>query len=538
MSISSKIKFISNSVFQYGAKDFFLRSIEHLNTNSIDHKYQQTHTLYLPSQEALIIQSKESFDYSPLYSIVVPAYETKPIFLRELVDSVISQTYSNWELWIADASNSSIVYDTLQEYTDKRIRYHKLSKNLSISENTNAGFSLATGDYIALLDHDDTLVENALYEMTKKLNECDTKPDMIYSDEDKLISDSGIYTSPSFKPDINYEFIKHVNYICHFLIFSKSYYKKMGGLDKHYDGAQDFEFVLRALAAGAKIEHIPKILYHWRIHPESTASNPQSKLYAFENGKKAIDDYLVKIGESGSSSLTKDLGYYTVKYNLQNDNTIKLCVLYNSENQKKHLQKLESKCSNICIEYIEATSFMSYETSINYDYILITQNNTYPITKNWDLILVSICSHNHIGAVGAKILQSNNKNANCGFTYSSDKIVPIGYNLPKYYHGYAHRADTTQNVSIIDFSFALLSKDIYSKLEFDKTLSGTNLSTDLSFQIRSLGLQLINTSDVVVKNPISSLPSYALDTSLQTKWSNYLCSYDPAYNPNLFSLLQ
>lgn len=164
-----------------------------------------------------------------------------------------------------------------EEYakTDKRIRYQKLLCNGGISENTNEGFQMASGAYIALMDHDDLLSENALYEMVKCLNERylpeERKMAMIYSDEDKINGDGSVYSRPHFKPDFNLEFLRHNNYFCHFLMFSTELLQKAGGLNKEYDGAQDYDFVLRCVDAGALVKHIPKILYHWRIHEGSTA---------------------------------------------------------------------------------------------------------------------------------------------------------------------------------------------------------------------------------------------------------------------------
>lgn len=289
------------------------------------------------------------FEYAPLVSIVVPAYETAPVFLRQLVDSVLEQTYSNLELCIADGSNTTIVKDTLNEYKDERISYIKLSKNDGISNNTNEGFDNAKGEYIALLDHDDLLTPNALYEMVKELNAHDKIPDMVYSDEDKIVADTGKLINPAFKPDLNEEFLRHTNYICHFLMFSRELLDKVGGLNQEFDGAQDFEFVLRCNGAGADIKHVPKILYHWRIHPDSTAANPNSKLYAFENGNKAIKKYLTEIGEDGTPALTKDLGFYKIDYDLKGDYSV--TVLANDEKQINEMKKKQREMSNLHIEY-------------------------------------------------------------------------------------------------------------------------------------------------------------------------------------------
>ena len=242
-------------------------------------------------------QKKVPFTNKYRFSILVPMYETKPEFARAMINSVLIQTYPDWELILADASKSNLVQDTVASYTDKRIRYYRLAGNGGISENTNAALGLATGDYIGLLDHDDFLTPNALFEMASCLD-CAAKEGktaaFIYSDEDKCDTNGEKYYEPNIKPGFNFELLLSNNYICHFLVMKAELMKKLQ-FRSEYDGAQDFDLVLRAaLHKGEKEEilHIEKVLYHWRCHEASTAANPRSKQYAYEAGKRAVMDAL------------------------------------------------------------------------------------------------------------------------------------------------------------------------------------------------------------------------------------------------------
>ena len=280
---------------------------------------------YVPiSREERASEMSRQWRRRVLFSIVVPTYETKEEYLKALVDSVITQTYPNWELLICDASPSDKVKLVMDGYEDKRIRYLKLAENRGISANTNAGIANASGEYIGLLDHDDVITPDALYEFASKIEfglEENIEYAFIYSDEDKCDGDGRKFFEPNKKPDFNIDLLLTNNYICHFLMMRGPLMKKLM-LRSEYDGAQDHDLVLRAFAAtngkGSKREigygHIPKVLYHWRCHEGSTASNPQSKMYAYNAGRRAIADYLRKAGIHADVKPLKHNGFFRVKY--------------------------------------------------------------------------------------------------------------------------------------------------------------------------------------------------------------------------------
>lgn len=534
MSLKSQMPYGISLLKHYGIHDFTLRFMEWFDTKKRDSYYQKHLNLFFPTESELDLQRKASFSYEPLISIVVPAYETPSIFLKQLVDSVLSQTYTNFELCIADGSMTSLVLETLNEYSDKRIKYIKLSKNAGISENTNEGFQHASGDYIALLDHDDLLTPNALFEMVTALNSYDILPDMVYSDEDKIIADTDILNNPTFKSDLNEEFLRHTNYICHFLIFSKKLLDKVGGLDSSYDGAQDFEFVLRCNASGATIKHVPKILYHWRIHPASTAANPASKLYAFENGSKAIMKYLLEKGEPGTASLTKDLGFYQIDYALEKEYHV--TVLAYDENQINSMKKMQRTLPNLYVQYKiidKLTSEMML--SISDDYIVTSFPDTVPSTSNWIEELLKYCQWSRIGIVGVKCLNRHNRIESCGFNYNENgKISSLFYHLPAIYRGYCHRADSPQNVSGVSLSLAMTRRDALHKATgIADTMQFPYLDQDYCFKLSSLGYDVLLNSDIHAISKHKMNYDSTIDSSFFKIWKDTLQKPNPYYNLNL-----
>ncbi len=228
-----------------------------------------------PTNEELEKQRNHRFDIEPKISIVVPMYNTNEGFFKELVEGLINQTYKNWELCLADGSGTQ--NENLKKYyeSDKRIKYKFLNSNKGISENTNSAIEMATGDFIGFLDHDDLLPKEALYEIVKGINE-NPEVDFLYTDEDK-IDENGERFEPYFKPDFSPETLECNNYITHFVVLKKELIKTIGNLDSRFNGAQDFDFVLRASEVSKKIVHISKILYHWRVHKDSTANVADAK---------------------------------------------------------------------------------------------------------------------------------------------------------------------------------------------------------------------------------------------------------------------
>lgn len=281
-----------------------------------------------PAEEEIKRQRENGKHFSVKFSILVPAYETKEEYLRAMIDSVLGQTYGNFELILADASKSDRVEQIINTYDDKRIIYKRLKQNSGISTNTNQALMYATGDYAGLLDHDDILTCDALYEMAACIREAEKKDielQLLYSDEDKCNGEGTSFYEPHKKEKFNLDLILSNNYICHFLVMKRQMMQELQ-LRSVCDGAQDYDLVLRAVnqmlgkdkkrkkAESLPIEHIPKVLYHWRCHEASTAENPESKRYAYDAGKRAVEDFLRLRGWKGKVSHLRHLGFYRIDY--------------------------------------------------------------------------------------------------------------------------------------------------------------------------------------------------------------------------------
>lgn len=293
----------------------------------IDTEKTEDYTYVMPDKRVLEEQIRQARKMKTRFSILVPAYETDERYLREMIDSVLGQTYGNFELILADASECDRVEAVVKTYSDKRILYRRLKQNAGISANTNQALMYATGDYAALLDHDDVLSPDALYVMATEIErqeKLDIQLQMLYSDEDKF--DGGdYYFEANIKPEFNLDLILSNNYICHFLVMKRQLMQELG-FRSVCDGAQDYDLVLRAVSgmmgkdkqrttkAELPIAHIPKVLYHWRCHVGSTAENPASKQYAYDAGKRAIEDFLRSREWKGRVVHTRHLGFYKVEY--------------------------------------------------------------------------------------------------------------------------------------------------------------------------------------------------------------------------------
>ena len=318
------------------------KTIHYLQKNGLRHTFyaakerigeeKKAEYVYREPEEAQLALQRAEWKHFPYrFSIVVPAYETREAYMRDLIDSVRRQTYGRWELVIADASTGNRVEEIVAEYQEKeqerRLRYIRLIENRGISENTNAGIEAAAGDYIGLLDHDDFLAPDALYEMALALRNAEEKnknktPVLLYSDEDKYENNAS-YKTPNRKRKFNLDLILSNNYICHFMMVRADRIKTLK-LRKKYDGAQDYDLVLRIVGGllcsevGPGMEeyilHIPKVLYHWRCHEQSTADNTASKMYAYDAGKAALEDFCRKQDWNVQVSHSLHLGFYKIKY--------------------------------------------------------------------------------------------------------------------------------------------------------------------------------------------------------------------------------
>ena len=509
------------------------------------------------------IEKKKNADFKikPKISIVVPVYNTPQNFFEELVQSLEKQTYSNWELCLADGSPEPITY--MQEYPKKnpRIKYKVIGENKGISGNTNEALTLATGDFIGLLDHDDLLPAFSLYEVVKAINE-NPEVEFLYSDEDKLEAIDKPRYGVFFKPDFSPYTLNSANYICHFSIFKKELMEKLGGFRSEYDGSQDFDIVARASELTKNIIHIPKVLYHWRAHRNSTASNSDSKPYAFEIGKKVIKDHVKR--SLGKEVIVEDgltPGSYELKYEVIGTPKVSIILDARKANKEKiehvleELQKItyqniemifikdeknagELVCfENVMKETIVAkeNKFKAFNQAIQKatgEYIFIIDRRLRKIDKP-DFIeqLLGIAQDETVGIVGTKLYNKNN-----GIEHSGIILGMNGAGDFLYRGTYMQRLLIIHNLTCVYTKYAMLKKDLFEQVGgFATEYIGELASIDYSLKMQELGKQ-------VVINPIVTFCVDKLSDAVQLKeqiepfkkkWEKYYRRGDRFFSPNL-----
>ena len=543
MNLRYQYHYIKSLLIRYGVRGLVMKTLERGRSPMLS--YEKIYRRFLPSEEELKRQRETSFAYAPLVSIVVPAYETPSDYLRGLLDSVVAQSYPNWELCIADGSRTDAVERVAAEYAakDHRIRWQSLAENGGISGNTNSGFAMAKGDYIALMDHDDLLGANALYEMIRCLNKRfsdDERPyAMIYSDEDKINHDATVHSRPHFKPDFNPEFLNHNNYFCHFLMFSAALLKRTQGLDSQYDGAQDYDFVLRCVDAGAVVRHVPKILYHWRIHEGSTAGNSEDKAYAFDNGCRAIEAHLARCHVTGRADVTPNLGVYHVEYGLSGE--YELTVVAGEEAQLARIKdwygrSYGKKGYRLTLHYQKAELWPGcIEKECGGDYILYIRKDVRTEPKGLVETLLASCSQSQNAVVGARLVTRKGRVASCGYLYGSrGELIPSNGGLPAAYKGYFLHAVIPQNVSVLSFGCVMLKREAFARAGgMAEDLSGIYRDADYCFRVRSLGYRVVVTPYITAVQKEKDVFEEADKARFADRWKEQLAQPDDCYNPNL-----
>ncbi len=512
-----------------------------------------------PNEEELENQRNHKFEIEPKISIIVPIYNTPEKFFEELVQSLENQTYSNWELCLADGSPEKLNY--IEEYTkrDKRIKYKAIGENKGISGNTNEALSLATGDFVGLLDHDDLLPIFSLFEVVKAINE-NPEVEFLYSDEDKLEAVDKPRYGVFFKPDFSPYTLNSANYICHFSIFKKELIDKLKGFDSRYDGSQDWDIVARAIESTKNIVHIPKVLYHWRAHRNSTAQNSDSKPYAFEIGKKVITDHIKRTLDT-EVEVTDGLtpGSYKIKYKVKDNPKVSI-IIDAKDLTNEEIQKIVQK--------VKITTYTNYEIIVitdknieSVDKIIKPKNNIFKtyneavkeiegkyfiiIDKNLIKIdipsyiedLVGICQDKEVGIVGTKLYNKNNEVEHNGVVLGMNGVGDFLYKgLEKDAGTYMQRLSIIHNVSCVYYKYSMIDKKLFEECGgFPINYSGDLNSIEIC-------LKILNQNKQVIMNPIVSFCVKKLsDTEHEEeqvnefikKWDKYYSIGDRYFSPNL-----
>lgn len=566
----------------YGPKEFWIRLHERFEPEEVP--YGPWYRAYIPTEETLETQRKQKFDYSPLISIAVPAYQTPVEFLRQMIESLIVQTYSNWELCIVNASpDNEEMQKVLAEYSagDSRVRFCNLKENLGIAENTNRAFAMTKGEFVGLLDHDDLLAPNALYEIVKILQD-HPQADALYTDEDKVTTELDEHFQPHLKPDFNLDLLRSNNYICHFFVVQKSIVEKAGGFRKEFDGAQDYDFIFRCTENAGEVLHVPEILYHWRTHKASTADNPASKMYAFEAGKRAIEAHLERTGTKGEVSHTQDLGFYRVKYPVQGKPLVS--VIIPNKDEKETLQT--------CLEMLEKnTGYQNFEIIIvennsttdeifryykelsgnrkihllrwgkefNYsainnfavahakgEYLLFLNNDVKSINSDWLEEMLGVCQRPEVGGVGAKLIYPDNTIQHAGCVIGMGGIAGHMFvDMPADRTGYLHKASLLQDMSAVTAACLLMKKEVFEQAGgFTEELAVAFNDVDLCLKVRKNGYLIVYDPYVKLYH-MESKTRGAEDSKekvrrfqteieyMRCHWIDILKNGDPCYNKNL-----
>lgn len=435
MGIGKKARYLLAMVQKHGLTGLLVKYLERRSDRE-DQEYQKDWQKEALRQEEWERQRQTRFQRMPLISVVVPAYETPEPFLRALVESLQKQSYENWQLCVGDGSVSDDTQRLLEELggEDDRITFCRLKENGGISANTNAALTLAQGSYVGFMDHDDCLAEDALFQVARVLNE-NPSCRVFYTDEDKIDASGEQHFRPHRKPDYNPELLRHYNYICHFVVVEKKLLDQVGGLRSDYDGSQDYDLLLRLSERVDRFYHIDRILYHWRAYEQSTAGSSLSKDYAYEAGRRALDDYMKRNGIAAAVSDQNGRQSYRVQY-------------------------LPKPCSVPVMDIRNRSQWENLaEDSQEGDYILLYDGALVkkPTGKH-QRELLGFTSVGPVGLVGVR-LSSHGRLLSAGYTEKKDgTLQPQFAGLPVYFRGPFDRAVIPQNVAALPLACVLIHK--------------------------------------------------------------------------------
>ncbi len=550
--------------------------------------YQKWVELYDTIDDAQRVALKKickKLSKSPKISVVMPTYNPKPEWLIEAIDSVRRQIYENWELCIADDKSSDpIVKNILLRYGEKdsRIKVVFREENGHISAASNSAIEVATGEWIALLDHDDVIPEHALLSVAKTIVE-NPKSALIYSDEDKIDS-SGKRKGPYFKSDWNLDMFYCQNMFSHLGVYKRSLVKEVGGFRKGFEGSQDYDLALRCIerVKSSQIIHIPRVLYHWRVHEESTAYNVDAKPYAMIAGERALNEHFARLKISASAKLEESGAGYRTHFALP-DNLPLVSIIITTRNAHDLVQK--------CIESIwQNTEYKNYEIILvdngsddlaslrkwnalsnkgvkvirddgdfnfsrlnnravqaaNGDIVALINNDIEVISTEWLNIMVSHASRPGIGAVGARLLYPDLTVQHAGIVLGIDGVAAHPHKkFTNSEYGYFGRLGFTNSFSAITGACLVVKKELYQLIGGlnEENLAIAYNDVDFCLKLGTKGYRNIYASDAVLfhhesktrglDNSQSKLERLKKESLYMLEHWGDLIKDDPYYNPNL-----
>jgi GT2 family glycosyltransferase len=582
-------KFIA-SVKEHGWRRTFKRSGQRLRLK----KRRPIDTGFELSVQQRQLQSAEQFGSALTISVLVPLYNTNKQQLSEMIDSVQAQTYANWELCLADASDEAHqeVGEACMAYAqaDRRIRYQKLEVNEGISGNTNQSLALSSGEYLALLDHDDILHPSALYESMRAISE--QGADFIYSDEADFYNyPQQANNPPHYKPDFSPDTLRSYNYICHLMVFSRELLQLAGPFRSVCDGSQDYDMALRLSEQARRIVHIPKVLYYWRKHGKSYSQDMQQLLRCVASAKRALTDHLQRVGLTGEVEDAFSLTNYRINYALSTRPLVSIIIP-----NKDHIAELDgclrsilslSTYENLEILVVENNSteaetfsyyeglrglaaeyerdpdntirLLSYSGQFNFsainnfaaqaakgDMLLFLNNDTEVITPAWIEEMLMFAQRDDVAAVGAKLLYPDNTIQHAGVVVGIGGVADHIHRLfERSEAGFYNRLQLAQDISAVTGACLMLSAQKFQETGgFDESFAVAFNDIDLCLKLREAGYLNIYTPYAELYHHESKSRGYEDNDEkrrrfadeiyrFNLKWEQVMEAGDPYYNPNL-----
>jgi O-antigen biosynthesis protein len=583
--IRSKLK---NKITRISSKlSYYAALINNEPNVSNDIQYQRWLRKHYPRpQDFDIIKTQTlALAYQPLISIIVPVYNPEQKFLEEAIASVIEQIYPHWELCLVDdCSSKPYVKSILESYCqkDQRIKVVYHQQNQHICRASNSALEIATGEYVALMDHDDRLAPHALSEIVKLLNQ-NPEADFIYSDEDK-IDTKNIHQDPFFKPDWCPDSMLSRMYTCHLGVYRRSLMQELGGFRVGFEGSQDYDLVLRLTEKTNHIFHLPQVLYHWRIHPQSTSASLDAKPYAALAAQKAIQEAITRRQEPGKVLMKPNFaGVYTVRYDIPDCKLVSIIIptkdladtldtcLKSIFSQTTYPNyevividngSVEPKTSQ-CLKYWqeqEPQRFRSYDYDIpfnysqinNYaveqaqgDYLLFLNNDTEVNTPDWIEAMVEQSQRKSIGAVGSLLLYPDNTVQHAGVIMGLGGVAGHSHNhFPASAPGYLSQLVSINNYSAVTAACLMCRREVFESVGgFESQLAIAFNDVDFCLKLLSSGYRNVYLPHVVLyhyesksrgsEDTLLKQARFAQEVDyMQQKWSQ-ICDRDPCYNPNL-----
>lgn len=577
-----------NYIAMYGMKRFIVKAVGKLTGKSIKDPTNIYFNKINPNEARLKEQRDYKFVSNYKFSILIPVYRPDVKFFTLMLDSIVAQTYDNWQICLADGSGDgytveNVVKPYVEKYGEDKVKYIKLENNLGIAENTNAAMSMADGDFIVFGDHDDELHPTALFECMRELERY-PQADFIYSDEDKIIEATGHHTEAHFKSDLNMELLRSNNYICHLSVVKKSLADKVGGLYTQFNGSQDHDYVLRCVEKAECVRHIPRILYHWRINDNSTAKSASTKTYANTAGVNAVSAHLKRMGIDGEVKNGVAPGFYDIRYkltekplvsviipnkdhlddltrclesmeNVNNYHNVEYIVVENNsvlEDTFEGYKELEKKYGDK-FKLVKWDGIFNYSAINNFgaryakgEYILLLNNDTSVIEPDSLRCMLAQCQRAEVGIVGAKLLYDDDTVQHAGVIIGYQGVAGHAFTgIGDDVYGYFARAVLSQELSAVTAACLLTKRSVFDEVGgLDESFEVAFNDIDYCMKVRAAGYKIIY-------DPHAKLHHYeyksrgAEDTGKKQerfggeimhfidKWRAALIAGDMYYNPNL-----